>query len=578
MGNAASKDDYDDCVEFIGPEPNLDIDSCDVDSGAAYYIPGMCLAGYKGRMSIDYESYNIYRDQMCGRLGNVDGEWSVAPSDRDVFGGYIVNSDIVTYPCSSDSCNMYKIHNQDEEFINPNNCCLNRERGCSTTVPGWGCSTEGLVAPCMRGNPLGSPLLCCFNDRDGTNDRSACYVTQGNNRNTCNKCQRDITSNNDQSVSITQYSVAGAPISESLVPCSDLDNKSTYGGYSGCQDIAFYHCLGEDLPANDTSWIYRWINQDGSPREYKLNEPSCHYALLRNIGVPSTTIQAQLNAPSTNSCFPQPITSPDPQDLRWAQLLMNAVLAKYRRQGYTIPSPVNSPGYSLFQQYLKNYVCCRYPIVCQQGLEASCRNLDIDTVSSDIELADWCGCYMANSQYEEYVDNFGVNKTCTPPCNRNSSIKQVNIDNSYIPCTQGVCIIDDVTINIANSSGGEINFEQFCTGCGQVEGDGLSSGGNCSCIINDATIEVANSRFGEISIQNKCGTIQCSDQEGNVRDCQQESISTFWWNVAYIIIAIIIVLLFIILCLYLITLNSERRTSKTVVIRRRVPPTSSTVS
>jgi hypothetical protein len=554
MGNnesAASSSGQDDCVAYLGPEPILNIDSCDVDSGAAYYIPGLCLEADPGSLLVDSitsGAYEKYKD-VVGRLGNVDGEWNVAPGGvSNLLGSYTFSGGPRRFPCSSDTCNKYRIHEFGDGLFS--NCCGGASiiDSCSENIEGWGCSTAGIIAPAIRGSPLGNPLLCCFNDLDGTGVRSACYVSEAGNRNSCNKCQRDITSNNNQSVLITDYDNSGRVRSVDSIPCTSID-KNSYRGNSGCQDIAFSYCLGEDLPPNDTSWIYRWMNQDGRGKSYELNNPSCHYALLRNIGVPSTQIQDQLNAPTSSGCYPQGILNSSPEDLRWAQRLMNSAIAKYRRQGYTLPSPVNSPGYSLFQEYLKRDVCCKYPIVCQQGLELSCSRLNIDEVSRDAELSDWCGCYMKPEEYSEYVNNFGINETCTPPCNRSSSIKKVNFDNTYLPCTQGVCIIDDITINIANSSGGDINFDQFCTGC---------NGGNCSCIISDSTIEVANSQFGEIEIENKCGKVECTDDYGNIHPCGEDTSYIIWRNIIYIAIAVIILVLFIVLCIYLITLDSGK--------------------
>lgn len=567
MGNGGSSDSNDECVDLIGPEPILSLDSCDVDPGAVYYIPGLCMKSSQYTNDMDADTYRIYLEKL-NELGNVPGEWLESPNYplfNEFTGSRRFTEPPFIFRCSADSCNKYKIH-EDSGGIGAS-CCGNTSGidGCSTTIPGWGCATFGMIVPAIRGNPLGDPLLCCFNDRDGTNNRTACYATK-TNRNTCNKCQRDITSNGEQSVSITRYDPYGRVLRESLTPCTEVDKNPYYvNGKSigtGCQDIAFSYCTGEDLPPNDTSWIYRWMTQDGRGKPYQLDSPSCHYALLRNIGVPSTEIQAQLDAPSTTGCYPQGLIASNPEDLRWSQRLLNSVIAKYRRQGYTLPAPINSPGYSLFQEYLKKNICCKYPIVCQQGLELACSNLDINTVSQDAELSDWCGCYMRPEEYENYVNNFGINESCTPPCNRSTSIKKVNADNTYVQCTQGVCIIDDVTINIANSSGGDVNFDQFCTGC---------DNGGCSCIVNDSTVELANSQFGQVSIENKCGKIECTDEYGNIHPCVEDTISTFWWNVIYIVIAIIIVLLFIVLCVYLITINSKKKQSRTVILKRKIP-------
>ena len=106
-----------------------------------------------------------------------------------------------------------------------------------------------------------------------------------------------------------------------------------------------------------------------------------------------------------------------------------------------------------------------------------------------------------------------------PYCNRAGTIPAVGPDGvTPLTCTNNICLIDDVTINLINSSvSGNLAFDQVCGGCGSSS-PGVTS--SCSCIIQGDSITAVNSQInGNISLNQSCtgSVIQCvtTDTNGN---------------------------------------------------------------
>ena len=515
---------------YYGPPPNFDPNPCETGIGGSHFVSGVChevrYEGNGSAMRMEVISPETF-EWVCSSIGDSSDEWIPLPPPLG-YDSYTYDVNPVTdaLSCDSDSCNHYQLHYYDPSFTR--SCCNdpNYDRVC--------CATPGVRLPCVRQSYKGNPLRCCFNDMDGTTLQN-CWNGPGQ-RGTCHPCQRDITADSAQVVDVTNYNQYGQSINTVVTPCTSLTSQlNTFNGFNNCRDIAMSYCTGGDLAPDDPSWIYRWMDEAGNPLPYDKNNPSCYYALLRNLGEGT---QIQNTTPTT--CIPRPLDNVPPGGLTWSQRLMNVVFAKYTRLGFQLPAPTGSPGYSTFQQFLHNYVGCPYPIVIQQGLQATCSSQTMESISLNPALVDWCGCYLPEEEYAKYIDTYRINKSCVPACNSSSAIKLVSANNTYVPCTQGVCIIDDVTINIINSSGGDIGLNQVCN-CQ-----------DCTCVVDNTSITVVNSEFGDININNKCGTIQCTNANGQLVDCMDLPVVRNWWWL-YIIIALVIIIVFISLCLYLIT-------------------------
>jgi hypothetical protein len=126
----------------------------------------------------------------------------------------------------------------------------------------------------------------------------------------------------------------------------------------------------------------------------------------------------------------------------------------------------------------------------------------------------------------------------------------------FLNCTQSICIIDDVTIQIlSNSSTGNITFAQACGSCANN-----NTAGSCRCYIEDVTLQAVNSLVGDISFQQQCGTPTCYNSNPIVGappiqiDCTSgaatgaSASSSSSSGLTYIVLGIII-LIFIILLL-----------------------------
>jgi hypothetical protein len=89
-------------------------------------------------------------------------------------------------------------------------------------------------------------------------------------------------------------------------------------------------------------------------------------------------------------------------------------------------------------------------------------------------------------------------------CNRFGTIPTTDVNANPIVCTQDVCLIDNITINIINAEiAGGLNFNQVCNNC---------AGGNCSCIVDGLTIDVANETINGnvVPVGQGCGNVSCT--------------------------------------------------------------------
>lgn len=60
--------------------------------------------------------------------------------------------------------------------------------------------------------------------------------------------------------------------------------------------------------------------------------------------------------------------------------------------------------------------------------------------------------------------------------------------------------MDNIAVNIINSSTGNVSFDQVCSGCGG------SGDENCVCYISDVAVNVVNSHTGSLNLSQNCGS------------------------------------------------------------------------
>lgn len=335
-----------------------------------------------------------------------------------------------------------------------------------------GVAGSGLT--CERESFTGDAVQCCFNNLDCV-DNPTQYE---------DKCFSDANHNNTCSDGLN-----GQPNHRNIIS-------------GDCKDTLFQYCTGTLSTDNeDTDWISRWTSPTNN----------CYDAMMKNvlieIGVgnrqrrcftPPTPIKGLcgLNLPANFEI--------DSDGYYWATNLMSEVMKRYEGQGYTLGSLPGLPGWDPFQEFIYEQVCCPYPGLCQGGLNDVCSSHDTTRISLNTSLLQWCGCHLPDSEYQPYSDKFGIRQECTPICNRADVIPLTTINGDNVKCLSNVCLIDDVSVNIINSTvGNGIEFNQVCGGC---------EPGTCECVVSDTTVSIINSSVGGtiIPITQNCGSISCN--------------------------------------------------------------------
>ena len=354
-----------------------------------------------------------------------------------------------------------------------NTCCSHCEM-TKTCCKGC-CPVFGAKAKCKRKAYRGDDFECCFRDMAFNRNNEFCFESNSKNR-TCNPNARNIIN-------------------------------------SKCQDEMTDFCTGKDIPNDDQAWFKRWDKNESK---------NCFYPIGRNLfGNPSLADITSLEP--INPAF---FINAD--GFRWTRELLLEVFDEYRRRDYNIAALPGFPGFNEFQETLFS-ICSTVPGLCEQSLESVCSNSTIESLQLKPELLKWCGCFLPDEEYAEDVNEFQIDKQCTPVCARQGNILVPDAPGTgTIPCSQDVCLINDVTFNLVDTQiEGEINFSQFCGGCAKTSGtqkavaenvgnDSISSNlssvktSSCRCIISGVNIDTANSNIGgNISLSQNCGATQC---------------------------------------------------------------------
>lgn len=199
------------------------------------------------------------------------------------------------------------------------------------------------------------------------------------------------------------------------------------------------------------------------------------------------------------------INTENPEDLPWIRDRMRFIFRNYFKNG------IQGSGIAgNFQNTLYN-VCSQNPSACTEALIEECSKYNRESASGNREIVNFCGCYLPNSEYALYENLYGIPKNCDPLCSRYGTIQETAISNgNEIICNGNLCIIDDVTISLTNSTNGNINFTQACGGCNGTT--------KCSCSISGVDITVVESTMGDINLNQYCrGGVNCytTDEFGN---------------------------------------------------------------
>lgn len=225
------------------------------------------------------------------------------------------------------------------------------------------------------------------------------------------------------------------------------------------------------------------------------------------------------------------------EGMNWAQGEMQTVISNT----LSTIQPIGSAD--PFQGYLYN-ICMEMPQACELGLNSVCSKYTRDSTATNSLIVDFCGCHMTSSTYAKY-NAYSLGKECDPLCARQLTIPYVLPNGIVKTCANTICIIDGITLDLTNSSVGDINFYQACGACTGAE--------FCKCTITDVSIQQVESELGDINLGEYCtGSLSCYRQTETGSaievDCstneaiEEETDNTILWIMLGIFLFIVIVL------------------------------------
>jgi len=216
---------------------------------------------------------------------------------------------------------------------------------------------------------------------------------------------------------------------------------------------------------------------------------------------------------------------------------------------------VGQSGYSFFQESLRA-MCqntAQTPGVCSNYLcNRLCPQYTYDDMGNQLAIADWCGCFIdpPSDELSVYQDA-GVQ--CYPLCHRASTIQQYNSTNGRpLTCSGQVCVIDDVSFNLEQSTIGEVNFNVMCPGCPVTSNpDNPDETNLCKCIISSQDLpevlaeEGINANFSNYCGPNSACYVLQTDGTLDQVECDQFTTEPppeqFPWTLFWFLIVIIVV-------------------------------------
>ena len=399
------------------------------------------------------------------------------------------------------------------EWDQPSGCC-----GAHCAV-----FTGGRVA-CDRANYYGERLNCCLRDMEGcgNNNIKLCFDSHGTTR-TCHPDYRDMRS-------------------------------------PKCDDLMYQYCTGKIFLKGQKSWKDPWIKGEKINTSYSLEDKRydvqqpCLTAVMLHIS------GGELGCNPVNDmlAFRPNEANIDVEGYTWARDVVGEMLKNYEREYGTPVGGVGSAGRLPSTRYGRSKtshleanvsamddtvkeICSNMPGLCQDFLKKVCARATSEDLSRNPAYAEWCGCYMRDSEYDKYINLLQVNKECTPFC-ANAHIPLVSDDTITIKrCQDSLCIMDDLVIRSANSSG-TVTFNQICGSCGggftrttgrsaledtdvvgstrvydaistvhsnAISGAQSSITEQCKCVMLDTTINLINSQVKGIDLSSNCGSSTC---------------------------------------------------------------------
>lgn len=168
----------------------------------------------------------------------------------------------------------------------------------------------------------------------------------------------------------------------------------------------------------------------------------------------------------------------NPCNLARVQADIDHLMTEYTTTyGFDFTSKTDSAKYNPFQENLIQL--CSSPTVpggCDLFLTNYCSQFTREEIGSDSVRANMCGCY-APPLYPTQT----LAPQCDPICHLvNTSQRAQPCNGTITSCSNTVCVLDDVNINLVNSNV-ETAFQQICPDCD-------NSTMPCTCIISGVNI------------------------------------------------------------------------------------------
>jgi hypothetical protein len=167
----------------------------------------------------------------------------------------------------------------------------------------------------------------------------------------------------------------------------------------------------------------------------------------------------------------------DPCNLARIQADTDNLLTAYVGFGLDFTSDTSSPKYNIFQQTLIDLCSSnQLPGGCDLFLTNYCGQRTRAEIGADAALAKMCGCYAPPS-----FPTSTVVPECDPICHlvETAQIAQP-CDGKINTCSNTVCVIDDVNINLINTQTATA-FQQICPACDNSQFP-------CTCIISGTDV------------------------------------------------------------------------------------------
>jgi hypothetical protein len=319
------------------------------------------------------------------------------------------------------------------------------------------CSIIGSGLRCSRQNFLGDATVCCFNDYNcNQNDEDSCFQTPARQR-TCDPAFRNLNSNQCRTT-IKDYCTGDAlfPSQSDWLEMWLEDSYVEINSFMAVENITVVSdrfnpaentsIRGQKYPGRQKQPCLRAIARAVTP-----NSSVCSWEDLQGIGV----IQGNINS----------------SGFLWSKEIVDSIYNRFvRENGGVFIGGLNTDGYgrnSGFYNVLWD-ICNKIPGLCVDILPKICQDYTPETLVNTPGSLPWCSCWMPDSSYEKY-EKFGIQRECSPLCNRPGVLPY--LDNNFMTkvCVQSVCMMDDITVGLINTQfKNGVNFNQICGSCGAV--------------------------------------------------------------------------------------------------------------